>query len=284
MPAVLWLCRSRADREKMPLRQRRGIFFAAIFCVALQGGSLALAACPPQGSLSAARVAAVTDGDTLRLDDGRRLRLLGINAPELARDGRPPQPLAEAAQRRAAALLGKHRQLYLHSHGVDRYGRLLAEVYLRPDGGHLGEALLAEGLAWHIVVPPQSRGDDCLQAAEAEARRRRLGLWALPPLAAERASAADQGFALLRGVVESVSHSRNAVWVDLRGQVVLRIDHRDLPNFTEQDWSQWPGRRIEVRGWLRSRRAKAGFAPLKMDLRHPAMMRWTAAELPGDRH
>ena len=47
------------------------------------------AACPIPGKLPTYNVRKVVDGDTLRLVDGRSVRLIGLNAPELARKGRP---------------------------------------------------------------------------------------------------------------------------------------------------------------------------------------------------
>ena len=213
--------------------------------------------------------------------DGRRLRLLGINAPELAREGRPAEPLANQARQALQALLAGRQTVYVHNYGHDRYQRVLAEVYLEPDGGHLGEALLRRGLARAIVVPPHWREDDCLWRAEAAARAQSLGLWGNPPLLSSAATVADEGFVLLRGRVESVSRSRHAVWIDLPGDVVVKVAERDWPHFDHENWQQWLGRDIELRGWLRSRRAKPPFATLKMHLRHPAMMRWLPRQQQG---
>ena len=57
------------------------------------------------GTLPLVGVAKVVDGDTLRLVDGRSVRLIGINTPELGRDGRKAEPFAVAAQRRLRALV-----------------------------------------------------------------------------------------------------------------------------------------------------------------------------------
>ena len=146
---------------------------------------------------------------------------------------------------------------------TDRYRRVLAEVYTGPNGGHVGETLLKQGLARGVVVPPHWRGDDCLWRAEAQARERSLGLWNKPPLRSSAATTADQGFVLMTGRVESVSQSRHAIWVDLQGDVVLKVAESDWRYFGNEDWQQWIGREIELRGWLRSRRAKPGFASLK---------------------
>ena len=266
----------------MPGPLRPGIFVWALLCSVLFVSTASFADCVPLGPLQAVKLAAVTDGDSLRLRDGRRVRLLGINAPELARDGRAAEPLANLARQTLQALLAGRQTVYLHTYGQDRYRRVLAEVYRQPGGEHLGEALLRRGLARAIVVPPQWRADDCLWAAEAAARAESLGLWAEPPRQSEAATADDEGFVVMTGRIESVSRSRHAIWLDLDGDVVLKVAEADWPHFSDARWQQWQGRNIELRGWLRSRSSKPPFASLKMDLRHPAMMRWLPRQSEGE--
>lgn len=103
------------------------------------------------------RVAAIYDGDTCRLADGRKLRLAGVDAPETAHDGRPAQYFAEQAK---AALEGLVRGVPLRFAGVgpgqDRFGRLLGDLLL-PDGRSVTEILLSRGCVfvfWHQDVGP----------------------------------------------------------------------------------------------------------------------------------
>jgi endonuclease YncB( thermonuclease family) len=65
----------------------------------------AQAFCPAPGKLPSVKVRHVVDGDTLRLEDGRSVRLIGLNAPELGRKGRAAEPFAEAARRRLRELV-----------------------------------------------------------------------------------------------------------------------------------------------------------------------------------
>ena len=62
-------------------------------------------ACTPPGPAREAIVGHVVDGDTLRTSDGELIRLLGLNTPELGRDGRPDEPGADAARDALACLL-----------------------------------------------------------------------------------------------------------------------------------------------------------------------------------
>ena len=65
--------------------------------------------CVPFAATETARVEAVVDGDTLRLADGRRVRLIGVNAPELHDRSGHAEPGAVSARRFASRFLGGSR-------------------------------------------------------------------------------------------------------------------------------------------------------------------------------
>jgi endonuclease YncB( thermonuclease family) len=82
----------------------RPVFAAAILlCVS----ALARADCAADRIDELARVARVHDGDTVVLHDGRKLRLIGINTPELPREDSPGQPFAQEARAALATLLAR---------------------------------------------------------------------------------------------------------------------------------------------------------------------------------
>ena len=88
----------------------------------------AQAFCPLPGNPQAVAVRQVVDGDTLRLTDGRSVRMIGINAPEMGRKGRASEPYAEAAKRRLQALVKASDGRVGLVPGVeskDKYGRCL---------------------------------------------------------------------------------------------------------------------------------------------------------------
>jgi endonuclease YncB( thermonuclease family) len=214
----------------------------------------------------------VHDGDTINLSDGRKLRLIGINTPELARDRRPAEPYAEEAKRRVMHYVPRHSRVEIiyGRERHDRYGRLLVHVIL-PDGRNLNRLLLHEGLAQAIVMPPNTRLLECYLDEERSARARHQGLWQLAyfqPLRAAALSGREQGFHLLRGKVRHVGESRKSWWLDLDGPVSVRIAKHDLAYFPDTDFRALLGRRIEVRGWLHRYRAK-----LMMGIRHKKALR-----------
>jgi endonuclease YncB( thermonuclease family) len=99
---------------------------------------------PPPGTVSR-----VIDGDTVRMGNGERIRLLDIDAPELhpgrvGHDGPFPEPGAVEAYK-ALREMCEGRVVRVERHGRDRYGRTLAKLYL-PDGTDVSEALLRRGL------------------------------------------------------------------------------------------------------------------------------------------
>ena len=102
-------------------------------------------------------VAKFVDGDTLILDSGEAIRLVGINTPEMARDGRQAEPLALEARDALAALLADGQVLIeAAAQPLDRHGRTLAYLF-RPDGIHVQEVLLREGLASAVAIAPNDR-------------------------------------------------------------------------------------------------------------------------------
>jgi micrococcal nuclease len=134
------------------------------------------------------RVTAVSDGDTLRVSDDAgqnlgKVRMLGINAPELADDNNPEQCWAQPAASRLAQLAspGTTVQLATDSTQADRdtYGRLLR--YVQVDGQDLQLTLLAEGYA--VPFWPRGHGSRSTSylAAAREAEHDHRGLWAACP-------------------------------------------------------------------------------------------------------
>ena len=140
---------------------------------------------PPPAPLAPGvyRVVSVVDGDTLELDSGRRVRLLGVDTPETVHPERPAEPWgAEAADftRRRIDAVGSQVRLSFDDERFDRYGRHLAWVWCGDES--LNEQLVRAGLSPAVVKYPYSPTmKDRLRAAERAAKRERRGLWSQPP-------------------------------------------------------------------------------------------------------
>jgi len=215
------------------------------------------------------KVKYVHDGDTIRLMDGRKVRLIGINAPEVAYDDKPGQPLGREAGRALSRLTkGQHVALRYGREKKDRYGRLLAHVYLA-DQRNVQEWMLEKGLAAAIAISPNLRNVDCYQAAEGRAKG--VGIWRQPPFQAvdSRYLPRDaRGFRIVLGVVERVGESRQAIWLNLPNRVAIRVNKNNLSYFKNHlDVRALEGKKLKVRGWLYERRGE-----LRMQVYHPAAL------------
>lgn len=130
-----------------------------------------------------ATVAWVFDGDTIRLSNGTRVRYAGINAPEIAHEGQPAQPLpaqpfaGEAYMFNKRLIMGNRVRVQFDQEKYDQYGRLLAYVFLL-DGTFLNGVLVEKGLAIVYTTPPNVRYDQDLLTLQRRAMSERVGLWA----------------------------------------------------------------------------------------------------------
>jgi micrococcal nuclease len=85
------------------------------------------------------------DGDSLRTPSGERIRVKGIDTPEIKGACAYERRLAAAAREFAAGQLRRAERVTLVRHGHDRYGRTLA--YVLVDGKDLGDEMVSRGLA-----------------------------------------------------------------------------------------------------------------------------------------
>lgn len=232
----------------------------------------AAAACGTDRVDQVVRVAHVYDGDTVRLSTGEKLRLIGFDTPELARDGRAAQPLAVAARNRLQALLlagGNILQLRGDRQAGDAYQRRLAHGFLK-DGRSLASVMLTEGLATIIPVPPNLWNLDCYRTAEAKARQAGIGIWRHPDWRAVDSRELDRrvrGYRVVKGRVIRIGHGRKSLWLNLPGEVSLRIPRENLSYFQNPDPATLAGKVVVGRGRLYATKSK-----LSMDIGHPAVL------------
>jgi micrococcal nuclease len=166
----------RQDSSRKRCPWRRALIFSLIL---LAGVGLLLSACSdePARSPHKALVVQVIDGDTLVLAGGIKVRVLGIDAPEMARDGQAADFLAYRAKATLTELT-LNRQIGLEYDRLryDRYGRLLAYVFL-PDHTLVNAELVRRGLARIYSHAPNWRYRETLLAAQGEAILAQRGIW-----------------------------------------------------------------------------------------------------------
>ena len=133
--------------------------------------SALLFAAPPKEGI----IVAVYDGDTYTLSDGNKIRLRGVNTPEL----RPKEDFGIEARDEASKML-LQKKVILHYGAVtkDGYGRLIAGV--ETDKVDIGTHLLQKGLGHLFLIPPESVDLPTMLKAQEEAQKNNVGLWSNP--------------------------------------------------------------------------------------------------------
>lgn len=263
----------------------------ALVLVLLGGGGLASSHAEPKKSaaakplctreaLASGTVARVIDGRTFVLADGREVRLAGIEVtppPEPSRDGRSSPATAgqdytsnhtsATAADALRALVGREVVLTGSASAADRYGRLLADAAVSPDGdtGSITKTLVVQGLARVAARPGTAACVAELRTAERAARAAKLGLWGDPryfPRAAEDTPgiSAERGrFTLVEGRIVSVRESGGTIYVNFGRRwsedFTVTIAKRRERQFSAAglDPRTLTGRHVVVRGWIEER-------------------------------
>jgi micrococcal nuclease len=161
------------------MRHRRKLVSGLVALVALAAATYLKRQPPPpeRPRASAQRLCVrVIDGDTIELDGGERVRLIGVDTPETVDPRRPVQYFgkeASAFTRRMAQ--GKQVRLEFGDESRDRYGRTLAYVYLA-DGTFLNAEIIRQGYG-HAYTRFPFRYQEEFLALERQARAQGRGLW-----------------------------------------------------------------------------------------------------------
>lgn len=231
-------------------------------------------------------VAAALDGDTLRLNDGRELRLAGIEAPQ------PDLPRADAANgpddtaavaaaadaaRQALAELtaGRSVTLYYDQRRNDRYGRMVAQV-VAPTDVWVEAVLLQRGLARVHTARDVAAGAALLLQTEAAARAARRGLWALAAYQVrtpEDLSRWLDSFQIVTGRIAGQHRSPGRLWLEFAGgrnrptlEIAIAGAANRLFRAAKLNPATLVGADLRVRGWLRWQNG-----PI-IDVDHPAQI------------
>jgi micrococcal nuclease len=123
-----------------------------------------------------ATVTRIVDGDTLELGSGEKVRLIGVNTPEV--HGKVQPFGKEASAYTKAELLGRTILLFRDVSDTDRYGRLLRYVFIAGQDVMYNERLVQEGYAQVMTIPPNVAYAELFLQRQKEARENNKGLWA----------------------------------------------------------------------------------------------------------
>ena len=240
--------------------------FAPLLGAALASG-LASGALGCGAMTGEARIVEVTERLELKLEDGRLLRLAGLDAPapEWALDGL------------AADWADRPLKLALLAPRPDRWGRWLADLSA-PDGASLTDALIRAGA---LRVKPEFETRNCegpRLSIEQDARRQKRGLWREPNaiLAAGDASGladSDSRLTIVEGEVRRVGEGRSRVYLDFGGRDGFTVvaPRKAEAAFQRRglNLSSLAGHFVRVRGYLDNR-----FGP-RIELADPLMIERT---------
>ena len=252
----------------------RGRLFYCLLCSLLYPFSAQAAPlCPSVHIDREVDVRYVHDGDTLHLRSGEKVRLIGIDTPELARKSRPNQAFAIQARDRLRQLVRNSNNklaLRLDAEHTDRYGRRLAHLY-NQDGSSISAQLLQEGLATLLAVPPNLNGLDCYAEIEAQAQKSQRGIWQLPryqEILSTELPRHARGYRRVYGKVVRIGEGRRNLWLNLAGRVALRIQKNELHLFNALKPRGLLGKTIAAQGRLYEHKGE-----LRMRLRSPYALR-----------
>jgi endonuclease YncB( thermonuclease family) len=228
-----------------------------VLAVAATRAPVAAAPCAfaPQGE---GRVAAVIDARSFRLEDGREVRLAGIEPAGASRSA------AELVRALVSMLAGQDVRLRGEDDSPDRYGRQQAYVWRLPDETLVQGELLAQGKAIVAATVVDRECAGTLMAAEASAREAKRGIWADPSAIKNAESPGDilagtGRFTLVEGKVLSVRQTGATTYLNF-GQnwtrdFAVTIPRRALANLAAAglEPKSLENKRVRVRGFVEVR-------------------------------
>jgi len=207
------------------------------------------------GAYSLSKVVRVIDGDTIVLLNGEKVRLLGINAPELGYNGELNDPGALAAQQfLKTRVLNKFVVIEKDAEDKDHYGRSLAHVFLK-SGEHINVELLRHGKVFLNIHPPNLRYSSQLIEAQSTAEKTGKGIWSakfywLQPVT-QIPEEQIKKWGRFSSTVKKVSVLEKGTKLWLSDEVYIWIAEKNRQYFPTV--TDYRGKHIEIRGWPRKR-------------------------------
>ena len=232
-------------------------YFLIVFLLFLLSG------CAKRGNSAVFYVSKVIDGDTIQLSNGRHVRYIGIDTPEVRekRGGewvyQPEEYAIEAKEFNRKLVEGKEVRLEFDLVRFDKYKRWLAYVFI--DDKMANEELLRGGYATLYTYPPNVKYVDRFVAAQQEARQGKRGLWKVyETISPEQAGRHIGEFATVRGLVVSTHQSPKVTFLNFgdnwREDFTAVIFTSNLNQFKElgiEPVSYYKDRQVEVVGKIK---------------------------------
>lgn len=242
-------------------RARAMIFFAAVF-LTCSCGSQPL-------NYRNIRVTHVIDGDTVKLANGKLLRYIGIDTPEMRikENGSfvyNPQPFAkEATELNKQLVEGKTIRIEFDTQRFDRYHRLLGYVYCENE--FVNARMIAAGLAIMYTFPPNTRHTKEFADLQAHAQAARVGMWANDTLriSAGQAKTYMHSIKTVQGTVRRCSVSKKTIILKITENkkeifhiVIFKNSFENFLAAGINPSEYYRGKTISITGRIRSYRGK----------------------------
>jgi endonuclease YncB( thermonuclease family) len=246
----------------MILLKKRQVFLALFLFLSI--AAYGHGSCEAVGELEKAKIKRVVDGDTLHLVDGRKVRLVGINTPELDHKNGRHDLYAMEATEYLRSLLDQFVYIQESKSGRDRYGRYLYYLFDK-DRISLTSQLLSEGFGYRIAIPPNLAYQSCFEYAENNARKAKKRLWKSPLQWQSKA-----GFAITRVIITSITRNRGGWWLETNQDLVINLPPNVMDYWLAQKVFSFEGKEIEVRGWQHQRKNRnVDFKSWVLSVKHP---------------
>ena len=218
----------------------------------------------------------VYDGDTLLLTDKRKIRLIGIDTPEVKHHKQKKQAYSAKAKEALRALLKKHHYKVSLRYGAerkDRYSRTLAHVFT-PDGINVENWLLEKGFATTLIFPPNVKLAHCYKQSEKLAQQQSLGIWRLKRnqlKLANNLSRRTKGRVRLKGKIKKVIKNKKSIIMELdsrsKSHIQIKLKKKYFRYFKNLEPDKLWDKTIIISGFLKNKRNKR-----TISLKHPSQI------------
>ncbi|WP_159084121.1 thermonuclease family protein [Saccharobesus litoralis] len=211
--------------------------------------------CQPKNFEQTERVQQVIDGDTIRLQDGNKIRLIGIDAPEIDyKSTKNSEPFAHQAKQQLEQLIGPSKtvKLVYDKDIIDVYNRMLAHIH-NEKGQNLQAAMLDKGLAKQIVIGKNDKFWRCYREHETAARNAQRGIWTdkfwQPKVVADHTLNSKRYHEYIGQISNVWTDEDNTTWIVLNRALYIGVkqNQRNIHRLYELNRS-WVGGKAIVKG------------------------------------
>ncbi|RCW48630.1 thermonuclease family protein [Halanaerobium sp. MA284_MarDTE_T2] len=213
-----------------------------------------------KNSLAEVHINKIIDGDTYKTSSGKTIRVLGVDCPEIDWEKGKGEYFAFKAKEFAEdKILDKKVELEFDTEKEDKYGRLLAYIYLN-DSEMFNLQLLQEGYANLMIIPPNKRYEAEFKETAKRARREKTGIWSkieyyqdqVEVISWQNADSYVNEIVIVKGKIESTYSSDKVTYLNFsenyNEDFAVVIFNEDLIKFDYNPAEYLEGKEVKVLG------------------------------------